>query len=106
MAYQGEIMNNRRKFLVTLGAGALAFAAPPGSFGQQQGKVWRVGFLSPVSATLSSSNTNAFLKGMGELGYVEGKNLLVEWRFADGKLERLPGLAAELVQLKVDVIVT
>ena len=106
MAYQGEVMNNRRKLLVTLGAGALAFAAPPGSFGQQQGKVWRVGFLSPTSASLSSPNTVAFLKGMRELGYVEGKNLVIEWRFADGKLERLPGLAAELVQLKVDIIVT
>jgi len=99
-------MNNRRKLLVTLGAGALAFAAPPGSFGQQQGKVWRVGILSPTSASLSSPNTGAFLKGMRELGYVEGKNLVIEWRFADGKLERLPDLAAELVQLKVDIIVT
>src|SRR5437773_911940 len=106
MAYQGEVMNSRRKFLVTLGAGALAFAAPLGSFGQHQGKVWGVGFLSPTSVSLSSQNTDAFLKGMHELGYFEGKNLLVEWRFADGKLERLPGLAAELVQLKVDVIVT
>ena len=78
MAYQGEVMNNRRKLLVTLGAGVLAFAAPPGSFGQQQGKVWRVGFLSPTSASLSSQNTGAFLKGMRELGYIEGKNLLVE----------------------------
>ena len=99
-------MNNRRKLLVTLGAGALAFAAPLGSFGQQPGKVWRIGFLSPTSASLSSQNIGAFLKGMRELSYSEGKNLLVEWRFADGKLERLPGLAAELVQLKVDVIVT
>src|SRR5258708_6833307 len=106
MAYDGEVMNNRRKLLVTLGAGALAFAAPPGSFGQQQGKVWRVGFLLPASASLSSSNTNAFLKGMWELGYVEGKNLVIEWRFADCKLERLPGLAAALVPLKVDIIVT
>src|SRR6266700_3235781 len=98
-------MNNRRKLLVTLGAGALAFAAAPSSFSQQQGKVWRVGILSPTSASLSSSNTNAFLKGMRELGYVEGKNLVIERRFADGRLERFPGLAAELVQLKVDVIV-
>src|SRR5712691_7164781 len=105
MAYDGEVMNNRRKLLVTLGAGALAFAAPPGSFGQQQGKVWRVGILSPTSASLSSKNTDAFLRGMRELGYVEGKNLVIEWRSADGKVERLPGLAAELVQLKVDVIV-
>ena len=69
------------------------------------GKAWRIGFLSLSSASLSSQNTDAFLKGMRELGYVEGKNLVVEWRFADGKFERLPGLAAELVQLKVDVIV-
>jgi len=47
-------MNNRRKLLVSLGAGALAFAAPPGSFAQPQGKVWRVGFLSPISASLNS----------------------------------------------------
>jgi len=106
MTYQGEVMNNRRKLLATLGAGALTFAAPPGSFGQQQGKVWRVGFLSPTSASFSPPYTDAFLKGMRELGYVEGRNLVVERRFANGKLERLPGLAAELVQLKVDVIVT
>src|SRR5947208_382380 len=78
---------------------------PPASFGQQAGKIWRVGFLSLDSATLSSRNTAAFLKGMSALGYVEGKNLIVEWRSADGKFERLPALAAELVQLKVDVIV-
>ena len=77
MAYQGEVMNSRRKFLVTLGAGALAFAAPPGSFGQQQGKVWGVGFLSPTSVSLSSQNTDAFLKRMRELGYLEGKNLVI-----------------------------
>jgi putative tryptophan/tyrosine transport system substrate-binding protein len=97
-------MNRRRKLVIAFGAGALV--TPLASFAQQQRKVWRVGFLSPASASLSSSNTNAFLKRMRELGYVEGKNLVVEWRFADGKLERLPGLAAELVQLKVDVIVT
>ena len=96
-------MNRRRELVIALGVGALV--APLASFAQQQGKVWRVGFLSPASATFSSSNTNAFLKGMRELGYVEGKNLVIEWRFADGKFERLPGLAAELVQLKVDVIV-
>jgi len=99
-------MNNRREFLVALGAGALALAAPPGAYAQQPGKVWRVGFLSPTSASVSSLNTNAFLKGMRELGYVEDKNLVVEWRFAEGKFERLPGLAAELVRLQVDVIVT
>jgi putative ABC transport system substrate-binding protein len=95
---------NRRDAIVALGA----LGAAAGSFAslaQPQGKIWRVGILSPTSASLSSSYTKAFLKGMRELGYIEGRNLVVERRFADGKLERLPGLAAELVQLKVDVIV-
>ena len=96
-------MNSRRKFIIAFGAGALT--APFGSFAQQPGKIWRVGFLSPSTAILSSDNTGAFLKGLRQLGYVEGKNLIVEWRFADGKLGRLPSLAAELVLLKVDVIV-
>jgi putative ABC transport system substrate-binding protein len=61
--------------------------------------------LSSVSAVSSSRNTNAFLQGLRDLGYVEGKNLVIEWRFADGKLERLPALAADLVRLKVDLIV-
>ena len=98
-------MNNRRKLLIVLGTGALA--APFGSLAQQQGKVWRVGFLAMRSPTASNPvvTYGAFLQGMRELGYVEGKNLIVEWRFAEGKVERLPTLAAELVQLKVDVIV-
>ena len=70
-------------------------------------QVARVGFLAlrrPV--TLDSDVFGAFPQGMRELGYIEGKNLAIEWRFADGKSERLPGLAAELVALKVDVIMT
>ena len=69
-------MNKRRKLLVTLGAGALAFLAPPGSFGQHQGKVWRVGYLSPSSASLSSQNTGAFLKGLRELCDRRGVSLI------------------------------
>jgi putative ABC transport system substrate-binding protein len=57
---------------------------------QQPGKTWRVGFLSLSAASLSSLYGNAFLKGMRELGYDEGRNLVIEWRFADGRLERLP----------------
>jgi putative tryptophan/tyrosine transport system substrate-binding protein len=95
---------NRRDAVVALVALGAA-AGSRASLAQPQGKIWRVGILSPTSASLSSSYTKAFLKGMRELGYIEGRNLVVEWRFADGKLERLPGLAAELVQLKVDVIV-
>jgi putative ABC transport system substrate-binding protein len=89
--------------LVALGTAAGTRVA----LAQQQGKVWHVGFLSlqTRSDSLISQYNDAFLKGMRGLGYVEGKNLVVEWRFADGKSERLPDMAAELVQLKVDVIV-
>ena len=95
---------NRRDTILALVALSAA-TGPRSALAQQPGKIWRVGFLSGSQASLSSRNTAAFLKGMRELGYVEGKNLVVEWRFADGKFERLAGLAAELVQLKVDVIV-
>ena len=99
-------MTTRRELLVMLGASALT--APLSSFAQQQGKVWRVGLLSGSSrpATMGNVSFSAFLQGMRDLGYVEGKNLVMEWRFADGKSERLPDLAAELVQVKVDVIMT
>jgi putative tryptophan/tyrosine transport system substrate-binding protein len=96
-------MNRRESIIavVALAAAAVSIA----SFAQQQGKVWRVGFLSLSSASESVQNTAAFLKALRELGYIEGKNLVVEWRFADGSFERLTGLAADLVQLKVDVVV-
>ena len=96
-------MNNCRKLLVAIGAGALA--APLGSFAQQ-GKIWLVGFLVPRSRpALDSDYVFAFPRAMRDLGYVEGKNLVIEWRFADGNTERLPALAAELVRQKVDIIV-
>jgi putative ABC transport system substrate-binding protein len=98
-------MMNRRKILAALGLCALA--APLRAYAQQQGKIRRVGFLTarrrPVS--LDTDYYGAFPRGMRDLGYVEGKNLVIEWRFGDGQYERLPGLAAELVRLKVDVIV-
>src|SRR5438045_2836867 len=99
-------MNNRRRLLVALGAGALA--VPLASFAQQQKKIWRIGFLAGrhVDFLDSDYNYGPFRQGMRELGYVEGKNLVIEWRSAEGNNERLPGLATELVNLKVDVIVT
>jgi putative ABC transport system substrate-binding protein len=102
----GSSMISRRQLLITLGAGSLATAFA--SLAQPQGKVWRVGYLAtrarPIS--LDTDYAGVFLRGMRELGYIEGKNLIVEWRFAEGRTELLPVLAAELVRLQVDVIVT
>ncbi len=73
---------------------------------QQPGKVPRVGFLGTNFPTTNPARYEAFRRGLRELGYVEGKNIVIEWRYAEGKADRLPGLAAELVRLKVEVIVT
>ena len=101
----GTVVNNRRKLIIALGAGALA--SPLSSLAQPATKVWRVGFLSPRHLDFVDSDYiyGPFTRGMRELGYVEGKNLAIEWRSAEGNNERLPGLAAELVNLKVDVLV-
>jgi putative ABC transport system substrate-binding protein len=97
-------VNKRRQLVVALGASV--FAVPLSVFSQPQDKVIRIGFLYVLSRQSAEDRNRAFLEGMRELGYVEGKNLVIEWRFADGKIERLPDLANELVQLKVGVIVT
>jgi putative tryptophan/tyrosine transport system substrate-binding protein len=73
---------------------------------QQPTKVPRIGLLSSLSPANVSARMDTFRQGLRELGYVEGKNIIIEYRYADGKLDRLPELAAELVHLKVDVIVT
>ena len=97
-------MNNRRKLIIALGASALV---APFAFAQQQGKVWRVGFFyfGSRQSALDTGRYHAFLQGMRELGYVEGKNFVIEARFADGKAEALPGLAADLIRDNIDVIV-
>jgi len=74
--------------------------------GQQPAKVPRIGLLYSVSHSSVAARAKAFRQGLKELGYVEGKNIVIESRFADGKLDRIPALAAELVRLNVDVIVT
>jgi putative ABC transport system substrate-binding protein len=93
---------DRRAFLgaATLGV----FAAPLAAEAQPAGKVYRLGVLAPGSATGDLRPGAAFRDGLRELGWIEGQNLVIERRFAEGQLDRLPGLAAELVQLKVDVI--
>ena len=95
---------NQRIFALALGA--MLFALCFRAEAQQPKKVPRIGFLSGQSPSTISTRTDAFRHGLRELGYVEGKNIVIEWRFAEGKLDRLPALAAELVGLKVDVIVT
>lgn len=95
---------NRRRFLRTVSASLLA--APHGADAQQAGKVPRIAYLSASSAAASATwGSEAFRQGLRELGYIEGRNILIEYRWADGRFERLPGLAAELVRLAVNVIV-
>ena len=73
---------------------------------QQPGKAPRIGFLSAVSRAALSGRVDSFRQGLRELRYVEGKNIVIEWRYAGGELDKVPALVAELVSLKVDVIVT
>jgi len=93
----------RRRLIVALGAGALA--APLNCFAQQQrSNVARIGLLEAGSASSGATWREALIAGLRELGYVEGKNIIIEDRWADGKFERLPALAGELARLGVDVI--
>jgi putative tryptophan/tyrosine transport system substrate-binding protein len=93
----------RREFITLLGGAAIAWPLPLRA--QQAGKIPRIGYLSPGSASAGLvARDQAFRQGLRELGYVEGKNIVIEYRYAEGKFDRLAGLAAELVRLKVDVI--
>jgi len=97
-------MINRRAFLA--GSGAVLLAAPLAAEAQPAGKVYCIGVLEPTSMALNAANLDAFRQGLRELGYVEGRNMMIEYRSADGRSERFPDLVAELVRLKVDVILT
>jgi putative ABC transport system substrate-binding protein len=92
------------RIVIQLTLCALAFGFPAEA--QQPAKVPRIGYLNAVSPSTVSDRIEALRRGLRELGYVEGKNIFIESRYAEGKLDRLPALAAELVGLKVDVIVT
>jgi putative ABC transport system substrate-binding protein len=93
----------RRREFVTLLGGAAAW--PLAARAQQPGKVWRVGVLETASPELNAANLSAFYKGLRELGYVAGQNLVIEYRSTDGRNERLPDFVSELIRLKVDLIV-
>ena len=94
-----------KKKVTVLTLCALLIALCSSGRAQQAMKVPRIGYLSGTSLSVNSARVEAFRQGLHELGYVEGKNIVIEWRYAEGKLARLPALAAELVHLKVDVIV-
>jgi putative ABC transport system substrate-binding protein len=89
-------------FRLTIVAAALFFAAPLTTSGQPAARVPRVGSLN---TGVSTGTSNPFSDALQALGYVEGKTIILETRYAEGRVDRLPTLAAELVQLKVDVIV-
>jgi putative tryptophan/tyrosine transport system substrate-binding protein len=95
----------RREFITLLGGAAASW--PLAARAQQARKVWRIGFLAGGTRPmqLESSVYAGFLRGMRELGYVEGRDFVMEWRFAEGRFELFPELAAELVRSNVDVIV-
>jgi putative ABC transport system substrate-binding protein len=95
---------SRRALLVAFGAGAVA--APHGSFAQQARKAARIGFLANSDAASLATYTGALRQGLRELGYLEGRTVAIQYRYAEGRLERLPDLAAELARLEMDVIVT
>jgi putative ABC transport system substrate-binding protein len=93
------------KTIVVLLVG-LTLVSVPLAEAQQPKKVPRIGFLGAASASALTGQLDAFRQGLRELGYIEGKNIAIEYRYADGKVDRVPELAAELVGFKVDVIVT
>ncbi len=91
-------------FSIVLGAALFAFCFSAEA--QQPKKVPRIGFLNALFPTTNPARIEAFRQGLRDVGYVEGKNIVIEYRYAERKFDRLPALAAELVRLKVDVIVT
>jgi len=99
----GKLVMDRRQLFVVLGTCALAV---PFAVRAQQQRVYRIGFLGNSTAALEANLVGPFREGLRDLGYVEGRNIVIEYRWAEGKYERFPELIAELVALNVDIIVT
>jgi putative tryptophan/tyrosine transport system substrate-binding protein len=95
-----------KKKFIGLALGAVLFALSYSVSAQQAKKVPRIGYVDAGSPATTGHRAQAFVQGLHELGYVDGQNIVIEYRWADGKLERLPGFVAELVRLRVDVIVS
>jgi putative tryptophan/tyrosine transport system substrate-binding protein len=85
---------------------AMLFALCVPASAQQPGKIPRISVLISASPSIASQRIQAFQQGLRELGYVEGKNIIIEYRYAEGKVEAVPDLTDDLVRLKPDVIVT
>ena len=98
-----ELQLSKKILVFALGAMLSALSFPAEA--QQAGKIPRIGLLISASASTDQHRATAFSKGLRDLGYLEGQNIAVEYRFAEGKVDELPALAAELVRLKVDIIV-
>jgi putative tryptophan/tyrosine transport system substrate-binding protein len=94
----------RREFIRFLGGAGAAW--PFAALAQQSPKIHRIGLLSPFAPADTAPWHQAFLRGLSDLGWAEGKNIAIEYRYSDGRNDRLPGLIADLVRLKVDIIVT
>ena len=94
-----------KKFISTV-LSVLLFALGVPAEAEQPAKVPRIGYLNASLPSTNPARIEAFRQGLRELGYVEGKNIIIEYRAAEGKLDRLPALAAELVRLKIDILVT
>src|SRR5882724_7108170 len=101
-----DLKSTLRNLEAAIVTGAMLFALCFSVEAQQPTKIPRIGYLIGTSPTANAARIEAFRQGLRELGYVEGKTIVIEWRYAEGKLDRFPALAAELVRLKVDVIVT
>src|SRR5258705_12736479 len=95
----------RREFIALLGSATASAAWPLAAGAQTQPKIPRVGFIAGSSLAATAHTLGAFRKGLTELGYVEGQTIALEVRFAEGRTERIPELVAELVGLKMDLLV-
>jgi putative tryptophan/tyrosine transport system substrate-binding protein len=102
----GESRENMKRIITVLTPCAMLLALCFPAEAQQTTKIPRIAYLTAASLSAISERTDAFRQGLRDLGYIEGKNIVTEWRSTDGRLDRLPALAADLVDLKVDVIVT
>ncbi|HET9047008.1 MAG TPA: hypothetical protein VFO33_08625, partial [Casimicrobiaceae bacterium] len=94
---------NRRAAARALALGVLAFGGVSRAFAQQPGRVYRIGYLSQPTRVSVQNALNAFLRALSDLGWVDGKNIVIDYRWADGDTEQLPRLAEELVRRNVDL---